>query len=121
VILLDGTAFEGSDCVIIAGKKLGKNLDGNLSNVPEEYALFENYPNPFNPNTIIKYQLPDQGYVSLIVYDLLGREVATLVNEVKPGGYYEVEFNASALRSGVYMYRIQAGSYVETKKMILLK
>ncbi|HCY76895.1 MAG TPA: hypothetical protein DHV28_13320 [Ignavibacteriales bacterium] len=116
--LVDGTAIEGSDCVIIAGKKLNKDV---TENVPEEYALFENYPNPFNPSTTINYQLADQGYVSLIVYDLLGREVATLVNEVKQSGYYQVEFNAADLPSGVYMYRIEAGSYVQTKKMMLLK
>lgn len=87
----------------------------------KDYALLQNYPNPFNPNTIINYQLPAGSNVTLKVYDLLGREVATLVNEIKPAGSYEIEFNASALTSGVYFYKITAGDYVSTKKMILLR
>lgn len=86
-----------------------------------EYMLLNNYPNPFNPSTVISYQLPVAGFVSLKVFDILGNEMATLVNEQKPAGYYEIEFNASDLPSGVYMYRIQAGDFVETKKMLLLK
>ena len=89
--------------------------------IPKEYKLNQNYPNPFNPNTTIKYSIPQQGYVTLKVFDLLGREVSALVNREQPAGNYEVEFDASSLTSGVYFYRIQAGQFVESKKMILLK
>jgi hypothetical protein len=85
------------------------------------FSLGQNYPNPFNPNTLISYQLPTGSNTVLKVYDILGSEAATLVNEYKPAGRYEVEFSGAALPSGVYFYQIQAGSFVSTKKMILLK
>ncbi len=85
------------------------------------YKLSQNYPNPFNPSTIIKYSIPETGYIKLKVYDILGNEVATLVKEEKTPGNYSVEWDASSLASGVYFYRIQAGSFVDTKKMILIK
>ena len=98
------------------------------------YILLQNYPNPFNPSTKIKYSIPTppvssplvkgrtkEGFVSLKVYDVLGNEVATSVNEEKPAGTYEVEFNGTGLTSGIYFYQLQAGAFVETKKMILLK
>lgn len=88
---------------------------------PERYALDQNYPNPFNPTTIIQYQLPEDGHVVLKVYDVLGREVATLVNEAKEAGYYKVEYRASQLASGVYFYRLDAGSFTSVKKLLLLK
>ncbi len=90
-------------------------------NIPERFTLNQNYPNPFNPSTRIEYQVASNSQVSLKVYDVLGKEVATLVNEEKPVGSYEVNFNASQLSSGIYFYKLQAGSFVETKKMILLK
>jgi len=83
--------------------------------------LTQNYPNPFNPSTKIKYQIPELSFVTIKVYDVLGKEVTTLINEEKPAGSYEVEFDASRLPSGVYFYRLQAGSFIETKKMILLR
>jgi len=86
-----------------------------------EYSLFQNYPNPFNPVTIIRYQLPITSRVTLKVFDILGREVETLVNEEKPAGKYEVKFNASDLSSGVYFYQLKIGSFIQTKKMLLLK
>jgi hypothetical protein len=88
---------------------------------PKEFVLYQNYPNPFNPNTVISYQLPVTSNVNLKVYDILGNEVATLVNEEKQPGVYEVEFDASSLASGMYLYKLQAGTFVQTKKMILLK
>jgi hypothetical protein len=88
---------------------------------PIEFNLSQNYPNPFNQGTIIKYSLANKQIVKLKIYDLLGKEVATLVNEEKPAGRYSVEFYGSGLASGIYFYRIQAGSFVETKKMILMK
>jgi len=90
-------------------------------NVPDVFALEQNYPNPFNPSTTISYSVPEIEFVTLKVYDVLGSEVATLINEEKELGSYEVEFNASDLTSGIYFYRLQAGSFVETKKMILFK
>ena len=88
---------------------------------PLSFQLKQNYPNPFNPSTKISYSIPQQENVTLKVYDLLGKEVATLLNEEKPAGNYEIDFNASSLSSGVYLYKIQAGSYVESKKMTLLR
>jgi hypothetical protein len=92
---------------------------------PKDFSLEQNYPNPFNPSTVINYKLADREFVSLKVYDLLGNEISTLVNEEKPAGNYRVEFNPSAgslhLANGVYFYRLQAGNFIETKKMILLK
>ena len=92
-----------------------------LKQVPREYNLFQNYPNPFNPATKIGFRIPDFEFVSLKIYDILGGEVSTLVNEEKPAGSYEVEFNAANLSSGAYFYKIRAGSFVQTKKMILLR
>ena len=104
----------------ILGKKNYEQLE--LSNVGvKEYALDQNYPNPFNPSTIIVFQLPSEGLVTLKVYDILGNEVAILINEQKPQGRYEVNFNASNLASGVYIYKLQAGDFVSSKKMILIK
>ena len=89
--------------------------------VPAGFALEQNYPNPFNPTTAISYQLPVASNVKLIVYDVLGRPVATLVNERQAAGPHSVKFDAGGLPSGVYFYRLQAGSFVRTKKMILLQ
>jgi streptogramin lyase len=89
--------------------------------VPDKFELSQNYPNPFNPSTKIKYQIATSNPVSLKIYDVLGNEVATLVNELQSTGNYEVTFDASTLPSGIYIYKLQAGSFIETKKMILLK
>ena len=88
---------------------------------PTEFLIKQNYPNSCNPSTTISYQIPRSGYVTLKVYDLLGREVATLVNEEKGVGKYEADFNGNGLASEIYFYRMQAGDYIETKKMILLR
>ena len=90
-------------------------------NVPEKFELFQNYPNPFNPSTNIKYQIAKSGDVKLIVYDVLGNEVATLVNEKLQPGTYEIEWNAFNYPSVVYFYKLTAGDYKQTNKMILLK
>lgn len=89
--------------------------------VPSEFVLFQNYPNPFNPTTTINYQLPENGFVTIKIYDMLGKEIATLVNENKSAGYYKVEFNASKLTSGVYIYTINANNFIQSKKMLLTK
>lgn len=89
--------------------------------LPDKYELSQNYPNPFNPSTTIKYSIPATEFVTLKVYDILGREVASLINEQKQAGWYEINFDAFSLSSGTYFYRIQAGDFIETKKMVLLK
>jgi len=88
---------------------------------PQRFQLFANYPNPFNPSTIIKYQVPQTSLVTLRVFDILGREIAFLVNEEKPAGTYNIQWNASNMSSGVYFYRLNAGNFIDTKRMILLK
>ncbi len=99
---------------------VGVGTEHNL--LSTTFKVFQNYPNPFNPSTIIEYSLPQFGFVTLIVYDMLGREIATLVNEEKPAGNYKFEFNASDLASGIYYYQIKIGNeFAETKKMVLLR
>ena len=87
----------------------------------ENFQLYQNHPNPFNPTTIIPYQVPQLSFVTIKVYDVLGSEIATLVNEEKSAGNYKVNFNGSNAPSGVYFYRIQSGEFIKTKKMVLLK
>ena len=92
-----------------------------LKLTPDDYTLAQNYPNPFNPVTTIQYSIPQRSNVILKVYDVLGKEITTLVNEEKDRGVYSINFDASALASGIYLYRLQSGSFVETKKMIVIK
>jgi hypothetical protein len=98
-------------------------LDANETGgaTPAKFALEQNYPNPFNPATTIKFSIPEQSRVTLKIYDVLGREVSTLVNEVRNAGNHEVNFNASNLASGMYIYSIKAGDYNASRKMMLLK
>jgi len=93
----------------------------NQNIVINSYDLAQNYPNPFNPSTVIKYQLPEQGFVTLKIYDILGREVKTLVNEFKSKGRYSINFNAGNLASGVYIYRIKVNDFSTAKKLLLMK
>ena len=88
---------------------------------PKEFKLEQNFPNPFNPTTTIQYQLPAEARVTLKVYDILGSEVATLVNEVQEAGYKEVQFNGSNYASGMYIYRLTSGNFSSIKKMMLVK
>jgi len=88
---------------------------------PEKFELYQNYPNPFNPTTTIEYALPKAGNVTLKIYDAIGKEVVTLVNEAKEAGYYSERFDASKLSSGLYFYSLRAGKFIETKKMLLMK
>jgi len=88
---------------------------------PKAFTLLQNYPNPFNPSTTIAYAIPQAGVVTLKIYDVLGREVSTLINEKKPAGNYTISCDARHLSSGIYFYKLQAGSFVQTKKMLLVK
>ncbi len=108
----------------LTGTLLPTNIE-NEKSIPKNFGLEQNYPNPFNPSTKIRFSIPNVGAelapTILKVYDVLGNEVATLVNEYREAGIYEINFNANSLSSGIYFYKLQAGSFVETKKMILLR
>jgi len=106
----------GADETVITGIK--SRLDGNI---PKEYALSQNYPNPFNPSTTIEFALPKSAFITLKVYNLLGEEVATLVAEKRSAGIHKINWEATGLASGVYLYRLEAGEYVQNKKLILLR
>jgi hypothetical protein len=102
-------------------KDLITEVKEKTNNITSEFILNQNYPNPFNPTTTISYQIPEKRFVTISVYDVLGNEIATLVNKEQPAGKYDVEFDATRLSSGVYFYRLQAGSYFKIKKMVLTK
>jgi hypothetical protein len=110
---LNSLEFADISNIIVSNRDITNELQG-------AFQLFQNYPNPFNPSTKLNYQLPKPSFVTLKIYDVLGNEVTALVNEKKPAGRYEINFNASNLSSGIYFYELQAGSFLETKKMILL-
>jgi hypothetical protein len=125
----DGYVYAGTyDRGVYRSLESPTSVEDDNSKSPNTFALEQNYPNPFNTSTSIRYNVPsvtlsevEGSRVSLKVYDVIGNEVATLVNEEKPAGSYEVKFNASELSSGIYFYKLQAGSLLETKKMILMK
>ena len=112
-----------SDAVVtmIDNNSLHKISSNGEHQIPDEYSLANNFPNPFNPTTKITYALPKEGLVTIKVYDVLGNEVAELINGVKPEGFYEAEFNADNLPSGIYIYRMQAGKFTAVNKMILMR
>ncbi|MDO8549145.1 MAG: T9SS type A sorting domain-containing protein [Ignavibacteria bacterium] len=114
---LKGAVIDGT----IYGDITPLGVDDEKENLPTEFSLSQNFPNPFNPTTNIGFRIAEFGFVSLKVYDVLGREVATLVNEEKQTGVYEVEFNATGLSSGIYFYTLKAGDFNQTKKLILLR
>jgi hypothetical protein len=89
--------------------------------IPESYALEQNFPNPFNPSTTIRYGLPNRSHVTLLVFNTLGQQVVQLTNGDMDAGYHEVRFDGSSLSSGVYFYIIQTGGFVETKRLMLLR
>ena len=122
VALLVGEAAGG--CLVSFGILIGLSEgldDGFEVGLPEGVALHQNYPNPFNPNTTIKYSLESKQYVKLTVYDLLGKEIAVLADGEFSSGEHSAVFNAKNLSSGIYLYRIQAGNFVATKRMMLVK
>ena len=112
-----------SSCSLNANFSTGTavGIINEINNIPKVFALSQNYPNPFNPSTIINYEIPESGLVTIKIYDVLGREVSTIVNEEKSPGRYKVKFNGSNLASGLYLYRITSGNFSETKKMLLMK
>jgi subtilisin-like proprotein convertase family protein len=116
----NGPAFLNGWGIRLNGQSV-TGIQNVTTELPKKYELSQNYPNPFNPSTSIKFSIPQSGVVSLKVYDILGKEVATLVNSKLNAGVFEYNFNASALSSGVYFYRLNAGSFVEIKKMLLVK
>jgi hypothetical protein len=93
----------------------------DIAGMIDDYSLEQNYPNPFNPGTKIAFQIPESGNVSLKIYDVLGNEITSLLNEEKDPGKYEIDFNASHLSSGIYFYTLRTGTFINTKKMILIK
>ncbi len=101
--------------------KLSSFTNKSLSDSSFQFSLFQNAPNPFNPSTIIHYEIPNVGLVTLKVYDEIGREVKTLVNQYQNKGRYDINFSASSLSSGIYFYQLRVGNFVATKKMIMLK
>jgi hypothetical protein len=103
------------------GSNLRKETAGSNNSLPTEYGLDQNYPNPFNPSTNIRYQLPENSHVKLQVYDILGNLVTTLIDQPMEAGYHSVVWNAGSIASGVYFYTFRSGSYVSTKKLVLLK
>jgi polygalacturonase len=115
------TVTSGPRFIYEVGSKVITNVKNESVVNPSNYALEQNYPNPFNPSTTIRYQVPEAGFVKLRVYNIPGQEVATLVNENKAPGFYEINFDASKLASGIYIYRLMENDFVLSKKMILLK
>ena len=114
-------AYVGS-LIAVGEFSIGVVSAGELGeNIPKEYGIEQNYPNPFNPVTSIRYSIPEAGLVTLKIYNSIGKQILSLVNEVKQAGYYNLKFDATLLPSGVYFYRLQAGKFAETKKMVLLK
>jgi hypothetical protein len=96
-------------------------VEGTNSNIPSKFSMQQNYPNPFNPSTRIEYTIPEESFVQLKVYDIVGNELTTLVNEYQPAGTFRAEFNAANLSSGIYIAKLTAGSFTKTMKMTLLK
>jgi hypothetical protein len=121
-VTLKGCIIDG----IVYGDTTVVSVEDETTNLPTEFSLSQNYPNPFNPTTTISFTIPqevrgERQDVKLVVYDVLGNEIETLVNEEKPAGSYNVEFDGSGLTSGVYFYRLTVGKFADTKKLILLK
>jgi hypothetical protein len=113
------TSFADDEVIKVTGIPVGVKYENNSA--PGNFVLRQNYPNPFNPSTKISWQSPVSSHQTLKVYDLLGREVATLVDEYKPAGKYEVDFDTSNLSSGTYFYSLQSGEFTSTKKLVLIK
>jgi hypothetical protein len=119
--LYAGTFLDQNNGGQIYRRTISTAARSTSSDLPSAFSLHQNYPNPFNPTTIIQFDLPTSGFVSLKVFDVLGREVRTLVNEVQDAGSKLIELDATGLASGVYYYRLAAGEYIQTRKLVLLR
>ena len=117
----DDNGSASGSAYIYSGFSGAVSVENEMAGLPAEFSLSQNYPNPFNPVTVIEYVLPKAGEVSLIVYNLSGHEVTRLINKNIPAGHHQVIWDASNVSSGIYFYRIQAGDFVQTRKMVLLK
>ena len=115
----DGTLTALSTVIIFASSTI--TSVNEYSGIPTEYVLMQNYPNPFNPSTSIRFGLPTESNVRLSVFNILGQEVALLVNQTMSLGFHKVNFDASQLTSGLYFYKVQAENFVQVKKMLLMK
>ena len=116
----DRNRIQNEDLVLPSMSK--NDNQKQVSNIiPEKYDLSQNYPNPFNPVTKINFSILKSGFVTLKVYDITGREIKVLVNEMKQSGYYTVDFNGAGFASGVYFYRIQSSDFTSVKRMVLIK
>ena len=123
-----GVSFSDRNTGTVVGWVILRTTNGGVtfvnhtsSEIPESFSLYQNYPNPFNPVTIITFRLQSKAFVSLKVFDTLGREISNLLSKELPSGPYSQQWNATGFPSGVYFYRLQAGSFVETKKLVLLR
>ena len=121
----DYLGFLGHDLEPMGPIELYMNTQ-TIANIPNKYRLHQNFPNPFNPETIIPYDLPENIFVNITIYDLLGRQVKILVNQIQNTGFNSIQWNATndygePVSAGIYLYQIQAGEYISTKKMVLLK
>ena len=117
----NGWALTSEGKIIKYGEPIGVSVDKPDNIYPDEFIIYQNYPNPFNPTTTFSFSLPSRSFVTLKVFDVLGKEVATIISEEMVAGNYSRQWNAANLPSGVYFYRLQAGSFTQTKKLILLK
>jgi len=119
---IDVLSSSAADDKIAWYENLGVVGVGSISNeIPIKFSLRQSYPNPFNPSTIIRFAIPEESFVTIKVFNILGEEITTLINENIIAGNYEAEFYLTTLPSGIYFYQIQAGSFIETKKMVLMK
>ena len=117
----DDNGFGSGSAYLYSGFAAAVGVESEIAGLPAEFELSQNYPNPFNPETVIEFALPQSGDVSLVVYNIRGEEVARLLSGTVPAGNHRVIWDASSLASGIYIYRLRAGDYIETRKMVLLK
>lgn len=109
------------DNIKLTGYNSAPTSIAGINEIPEKYSLSQNYPNPFNPSTVISYNLAEGNFITLKIYNELGKEVSTLVNERQNAGSYSISFDGSNLPSGLYYYKLESGGFVDTKKMLLIK
>ena len=120
-IVTDPDSASATDTIVVIVDQPVSTDENIFNQIPKGFSLFYNYPNPFNPSTTIKYEIPESGVVTLTVYDIIGNKVKTLVDEFKDAGIHNIKFDASSLASGIYLYRLIANEYIMVKKMILLR